>query len=85
MNEYMGDNGVFDSSTNSSHRREFFHGFISAFTGTLIGAALDNTRFGRWFNTSPTIGWIYHKLRQVFTIGVIIFVVIYIYELIKIW
>ena len=61
------------------------HDFARTATDTMIGAdvgaALDNTRFGRWFNTSRIIGLIFGIVK----LGVLALVGLYIYFVIKVW
>lgn len=47
-------------------------GFLAGFLGYTIGARLDNTRFGRWFNTNPAINLLYY-LTKLLLVGVGIF------------
>jgi hypothetical protein len=85
MNPYMGDNGVFDNDTQLSNGTMIRHGFMSVMIGVWLGSLLDSTRFGRWFNTSPSVGWVYRKLAQALILGLGVFLLVYVYELIKIW
>jgi len=34
---------------------DFQKNFTAGFIGYIIGTFLDNTRFGHWFNTNPTV------------------------------
>lgn len=47
-------------------------GFLAGFLGYALGARLDNTRFGRWFNTNPVINLIYY-IARILLVGVCIF------------
>ena len=68
-----------------SDREIFIKSFMASFIGATLGSLLDNTKFGRWFNTSRVVGWILTKIVQIFIVGAIMCGGIYIYELIKIW
>lgn len=83
----MGDNGIFNDPNSSygpshhSNASDFFKVFGATLIGAFIGASLDHTRFGRWFNTSRIIGTIFAliKLAVIFLIG------LYVYFVIKVW
>lgn len=85
MNPHIGDNGIFDYQEPHSNGSDFLHAFEATLVGAAVGSALDNTRFGRWFNTSPSIGWIGRKIVQTLIVGSVICVGIYMYCLIKVW
>lgn len=60
---------------------DFAKGFTAVFVGSLLGASLNNTRFGRWFNTSKLVGFIF---KAIFIYGIYL-VLTFIYEVIKVW
>jgi hypothetical protein len=64
---------------------DFARGFGASFGGAMLGSALDRTRFGRWFNTSPTVGVVYRFLARAAILVVIFLAGIYAYELFKVW
>lgn len=78
---HLGDNDIFDNQPRHSNNYSFFKIFGATLIGAFIGSSLDNTKFGRWFNTSRIIGVIFAlvKLAALFLIG------LYIYFVIKIW
>lgn len=77
------DNGIFDDPGQPQHHHgsDFLKGFAAAFGGALLGSTLDNTRFGRWYNTSALIGF----LGRLIALGGIFLVGLYIYFVIKVW
>lgn len=62
-------------------RHAFIKGFAAAFIGAIIGAWLDNTRFGRWFNNSRIVTWVF---RLLLLYGVYL-AAVFAYEVIKVW
>jgi uncharacterized membrane protein AbrB (regulator of aidB expression) len=63
------------------HGATFVKVFAASFIGAVIGASLDNTRFGRWFNTSKLIGLIF----KLFGLYCVYLAGVFVYELIKVW
>jgi hypothetical protein len=79
---YQDDNGIFDTpEPHHSHARNFASTFLWTMAGVALGESMANTRFGRWFNTSRLVGWIFRL------IGLFILYLIgdFIYEVIKVW
>ena len=83
----LGDNGIFDdpSSGYGPNQHSNTHAFVTSFGAALIGAAvgssLDDTRFGRWVNTSALIGCVGGLLKTI----VISLFGYYVYCVIKVW
>jgi len=76
---YQDDNGLFDGPPD--HQHTFLDSAAWAFTGYVVGSKLDNTRFGRWFNTSKVVGFIGRMI-----LGLCVFLAgVYVYVLIKVW
>lgn len=78
---YQDDNGLWDAPQPHSNSRDFWHSFGWAFAGAIAGSMLDNTRFGRWFNTSKVIGF----CGQILKVAVLSAIGLYIYCVIKVW
>lgn len=55
--------------------------FGAAFIGALIGAHLNNTHFGRWFNTSKFIGFLFNAIKYA-VIGLFVY---YLYFVFIVW
>jgi hypothetical protein len=77
----LGDNGIFDNQPHHSNAHDFFKTFGVTLAGAYIGSSLDNTRFGRWFNTSRIIGAIFTLVK----IAVLSLIGLYVYFVIKVW
>jgi len=77
----LGDNGIFDDQPHHSNLHDFARTATATMIGAAVGASLDNTRFGRWFNTSRIIGLIFDVVK----LGVLALVGLYIYFVIKVW
>jgi len=75
------DNNPFDNMQSQHHGSEFVRIAAATFVGAWIGSRLDNTQFGRWFNTSKFIGLLF----KIIGIYVLYLAGVFIYELIKIW
>lgn len=58
-------------SSHGDNLRAFERGFAEAFIGYAIGHYLDQTRFGRWFNTNPVVTAIVRLMQ----IGLILFAI----------
>lgn len=52
---------------------------IAFVVGATIGAWLDNTRFGIWFNNSPVVNFIYKIVKTTFWLFVAYCAVLFIY------
>lgn len=68
------------SYTDHSHHA-FAKAAGAAFVGAVAGSMLDNTRFGRWFNTSRFIGFIWNLIK----VGLVGLALFYVYCVIKVW
>lgn len=75
------DTDPFNDMQHQHHYGDFARGFAAAFIGAVIGKMLDNTRFGRWFNTSRIVGIAF----QLFLLYLIYLAGVYVYCLIKVW
>lgn len=53
------DDDTINQVTGNHEAHPFAYPIIGAAVGGLIGHKLSKTRFGRWFENSPTIGWLY--------------------------
>jgi hypothetical protein len=78
---YQDDNGLWDIPEPHSNMHDFLKVAAITVAGAYVGSQLDNTRFGRWFNTSPLIGLLVKLLRAVI-IGLIGY---YIVCVIRVW
>lgn len=64
---------------NSQHA--FIKSASAAFIGSMVGAQLNNTTFGRWFNTSKLVGFMFNVL-QWLIVGLVVY---YLYLVFIIW
>lgn len=62
---------------------DFEKGFIAAFIGYWIGHKIDNTRFGIWFNTNPTVTKIWNAGKALLLAAGAFLVVMYAYFVIR--
>lgn len=66
--------------TDHSHHA-FVKAASAAFIGAMLGSMLDNTRFGRWFNTSKFIDFIFRIIK----VAILALILFYVYCVIKVW
>ena len=78
---YANDNDVFDTDPGHSNSKDALKVFGATLVGATIGYALDDTRFGRWFNTSPVIGAIFSLLK----LAALFLALLYVYFVFKVW